>query len=153
MSAPKVEFGRSSRKVVAYVEMRGAYRGIGDAMAALKEWLDSEGIEQTGHPFCLFYDNPGETPEDELRSEACIPIEVAFEPRGRFKSKVLEETPVAETRHHGPPEEFGRTYGPSLEGLLNTGHRIDGPAREYFMSVADVRGPGSGYLIQQPISR
>lgn len=153
MAQPEVKFTKAPRQVVAYSERRGPYSGIGESMRELKKWLDAKGIEQAGYPFCLFYDNPGETPVDELRSEACIPVRKTFEDDGQFKSKELGETDVAETRHEGPPEDFAKTYGPFLEGLLNQGYNIVGPAREYFMSPLDVKGPGSGFLIQQPIAK
>jgi effector-binding domain-containing protein len=122
-------------------------------MRALKKWIDGKGIEQAGYPFCMFYDNPSGTPEDGLRSEACIPVSGVFAPEGEFKVKELQEVQVAETRHEGPPSEFGRTYGPFLEGLLRDGYKIIGPAREYFMTASGVDGPGSGFLIQQPVAK
>jgi AraC family transcriptional regulator len=153
MAAPGVKFTTAKKMIVAFVEMKGAYSGIGSEMLKLKAWIDSKGIEQAGYPFCMFYDNPTETPERELRSEACIPVEKAFSPEGEYKMKELGEAQVAETRHQGPPERFAQTYGPFLEGLLKQGYRIVGPAREYFMAVSDVKGPGSGFLIQQPVEK
>jgi DNA gyrase inhibitor GyrI len=151
LAAPEVKFTTSPRLTVACVERKGSYTGIEGTMRELKAWIDSKGFEQSGYPFCLFYDNPGETPETELRSEACIPVAKPFEPEGEHKVKELEAIDVAETRHSGPPEEFSKTYGPFLEGLLSQGYKIVGPAREYFMTVSEVKGPGSGFLIQQPI--
>lgn len=139
--------------VVAYISITGAYSKVSTEMKRLKAWIDSRGIEQSGYPFCLFYDNPGETEESHLRSEVCIPVGKSFEGSGDVKVKEIQETQVAETRHQGPPEKFGETYGPFLEGLLNSGYQILGPAREFFMAVSDVRGPGSGFLIQQPIAK
>lgn len=153
MAAPETRFTTSPRLLVASLERRGPYSGVGESMRMLKSWMDSKGIEQHGSPFCLFYDNPLETPEQELRSEACIPVGGAFEPDGEYRMKEMEDTWVAETSHLGPPEEFAKTYGPFLEGLLSKGYRLAGPAREYFRSTADVGGPGSGFLIQQPIAR
>jgi AraC family transcriptional regulator len=144
-SAPKV--------TVASAEHRGAYGSIGATMKELTDWLDSRGIQRSGDPFCMFYDNPTETPEQELRSEACVPVSSSFTPEGRFRLKELPQVEVAETRHTGPPEQFAVTYGPFLEGLLKGGYRLLGPAREYFRSPSDVRGPGSGYLIQQPVAK
>lgn len=72
---------------------------------------------------------------------------------GEFKFREFPVTDVAETRHEGPPEAFGRTYGPFLEGLLRQGYKLDGPAREHYMSVSDVKGPGTGFVIRQPISK
>jgi DNA gyrase inhibitor GyrI len=153
MGAPEVRFTKAPKLVVAYAQRRGPYEEIGGAMRSLKTWIDSKGIEQAGYPFCMFYDNPSETPATELRSEACIPVARQFEPEGEFRSKELEEADVAETRHEGPPEEFAKTYGPFLEGLLNQGYSLMGPAREYFRTALEVRGPGSGFLIQQPIAK
>lgn len=153
MTAPPVQFTTAKKMFVAYIERKGSYSGVGESMRKLKAWIDSKGIEQAGYPFCMFYDNPTETPEAELRSEACIPVGKPFVPEGEVKSKTLDEVTAAETRHEGRPEEFAGTYGPFLEGLLKQGYRIIGPAREYFMAVSDVKGPGSGFLIQQPISK
>jgi len=153
MSTPEVKFTRAPSLLVGYIERLGPYEGIGGEMKRLKEWMDKRGVEQAGYPFCMFYDNPGETSAAELRSEACIPVSRAFEPSGEVKFKELGETDIAETRHGGAPEDFAKTYGPFLEGLLNQGYRLDGPAREYFMGVSDVKGPGSGFVIRQPISK
>jgi len=151
MATPETKFSVARKMVVACVTHSGAYESIGDDMSGLKAWIDSKGIRQSGYPFCLFFDNPSETPVGQLRSEACIPVITKFEPEGKFRSKVLEEVRVAETRHRGPSSQFAATYGPFLESLISSGYRLVGPAREYYTTITDVKGPGSGFLIQQPI--
>ncbi len=153
MAAPEVKFTVSPKIIVAFVERKGAYSGVADAMRELKSLIDLKGIAQAGYPFCLFYDNPLQTDESQLRSEVCIPVSKPFDPERSVRMKEMPETTVAETRHHGPPEEFAKTYGPFLEALLNNGYQIVGPAREYFMTVSDVTGPGAGFLIQQPVAK
>jgi len=153
LAAPEVKFTNAPKVMVAYVERRGAYDGIRESMRKLKVWIDSKGIEQAGYPFCMFFDNPAETSESDLRSEACIPVARPFEPEGEYKAKELGAVLVAETRHSGHREEDSITYGPFLEGLLKQGYEFLGPAREYFMSVSEVKGPGSGFLIQQPVAK
>ena len=153
MASPEVKFATSPPMRVAFVERRGSYSGIREEMLRLKNWIDSKGIEQAGYPFCQYFDNPGETPAAELKSEACIPVRGGFQPEAEFRMKELGEAPVAETRHTGRPEEFAKTYGPFLEGLLSQGYSLVGPAREYYMTISEVRGPGSGFLIQQPIAK
>lgn len=148
---PVVKFARSHRMVVAFAPWVGPYSEVGEQMLKLREWLDSKGISPAGDPFCLFYDNPGETPPGELRSEACIPVAGELQQGGEFGTKVFEGTEVAETSHRGPPEEFGKTYGPFLEGLLKAGYDFAGPAREFFHGASEAKGPGYGYLIQQPV--
>ncbi len=153
MSATETKFSVSPKMLVCYVEHHGSYLTIGALMRELKDWIDSKGIEQSGYPFCLYYDNPLETPELELRSEACIPVAKPFVPEGKFQVKELQQVNVAEIRHSGPPEQFADTYGPFLEALTKGGFQLVGPAREYYMTVSDVRGPGAGFLIQQPITK
>ena len=153
MASVEVKYTTSQKMTVAYVEVKGAYSQVEGAMKELKEWIDSKGIEQGGYPFCMFFDNPLDTPANDLRSEVCIPVAASFESDGTHKVKMLPDTSVAETRHSGVPEEFFKTYGPFLEGLLNGGYSLAGPAREYFMTVTEVKGPGSGFLIQQPITK
>lgn len=153
MPGPAVKFKIAPKIVVASLERNGPYAGVADAVRELKSWLDFKGVKQVGHPFCLYYDNPTETPEQELRSEVCIPVARALESEGKSRVKEMAETEVAETRHQGPPDQFAMTYGPFLEGLLKGGYRILGPAREYYMTVSDVTGPGAGFLIQQPVAR
>jgi DNA gyrase inhibitor GyrI len=153
MAGTEVKFRTAPRMLVASLERRGDYVGIGDTMRALKKWIDSKGIEQAGYPFCLFFDNPLETPQAQLRSEACIPVGKPFQPEGDYKMTEIGQVEVAETRHEGHPDDFASTYGPFLEGLLSQGYRLLGPAREYFMSASEVRGPGTGFLIQQPVAK
>ena len=150
---PEVKFTIAKKMTVAFIARKGPYSGVRDTMRNLKEWIDGKGIEQAGYPFCLFYDNPSETPAAELRSEVCIPVTKAFTPEGEYLVRDFDEVQVAETRNEGPPGEYAGTYGPFLEGLLAQGYKLAGPAREHFMTVSDVRGPGSGFLIQQPVAK
>jgi DNA gyrase inhibitor GyrI len=153
MSRPAVEFKVAPRIVVASSERRRPYAGVADAMRDPKSWTDSKGIEQTGYHFCLYYDDPTETPESELRSEVCIPIAGVLDGEGRFRVKEMAETEVAETRHRGPPGQFAMTYGPFLEGLLKSGCRILGQTRGYYMTISCATGPDAGLLIQQPVAK
>lgn len=153
MQAPEIRYGRSPRIMAAALELRGPYTSIGRGFRELKGLMDAGGIEQAGKPFALFYDNPTEKKAAELVSEVCIPVSKIFVSMGRFRFKVLEECEVAETRHMGPPERYTETYGALLESLLNKGHRLVGPAREFFDSPSEDAAPGKGFLIQQPIKR
>lgn len=153
MASPSVRFTREPAVRVAYLERRGPYSRVGAAMAELDRWVKGRGADQAGFPFCLFYDNPFETPEGELRSAACIPVRGELAPEGKFEVREFPPVDVAETRHNGPPEKFGETYGPLLEGLFRQGYSIAEPPREYFRRVEDVLGPGSGFAIRQPVRK
>jgi effector-binding domain-containing protein len=153
MAGPLIKFTTAPKTVVASLERKGSHSGVGESMKELKAWIDSKGIEQVGYPICLYFDSPSETVESELKREVCIPVAKAYKGEGKFQIKELAEIEAAETRHQGPPEQFAMTYGPFLEGLLKGGCRLLGPAREYYVTVSDVKGPGAGFLIRQPIAK
>jgi effector-binding domain-containing protein len=138
---------------VVYIERRGPYEGIGLDLQEISDWLAAEKVQAAGKPFCMYYDNPGETPRSELKSEACMPVSGRVRTVGRMKVKELLAADVAETAHKGKPEDFAMTYGPFLEWLITHGYKLDGPAREYYDAITAKMGPGSGVLIQQPVRR
>jgi DNA gyrase inhibitor GyrI len=119
----------------------------------LKRWLDSKQAVSAGLPIGLFYDNPKDAPAGELRSEACIPIEGNLEEEGKFKVKELPSGEIALTRHAGPPEDYTKTYGSFLEGLLREGYTFYGPAREIFEEARENLQPGMGIEIQQLVRK
>ena len=153
MPGPAVEFKVAPGIVVASLEVRGPYPRVAEAMRELKSWIDSKGVKQVEHPFCLYCDNPTETPAPELRSEVCIPVAKFLEDKGMFRIKELAETQVAVTHYAGPPDKFALTYCPFLEGLLKHEYRLIGPARECYVNITDATGPRAGFLIQQPIEK
>lgn len=49
---------------------QGAYTNIGQTFVRLHEWLEQHGLEDAPK-IAIYYDDPNNTPEAELRSEAC----------------------------------------------------------------------------------
>lgn len=119
----------------------------------LVAWMKGKRIAPASNPSALYYDNPTETPAAQLRNEACVPVPRPFSPEGKFKLKEFPKCLVAETKHEGPPEEYTRTYGSFLEGLLRGGYELISPAREFYLEARQGPGPGMGYMIQQPIAK
>lgn len=118
-----VKFTAAPKMTVACIKRKGAYSGVGESMRELKSWIDAKGIEQTGYPFCLFYDNPSETGEAELRSEVCIPVVTTFQPEGEVALKEMPEIEVAETRHEGPLKDSRRPTARSSRDSWTAGTR------------------------------
>ena len=95
MAGPKVTFATAPRMVAASLKHNGSYTRIGETMEKLAEWARAKKLEPAGNPFCLYYDNPGETPVDELRSEACIPVRRSFRGQGEVVPNEFPEAAVA----------------------------------------------------------
>ena len=138
---------------VAYIELRGPYENFGRGLMDLVSWLERKRVRVAGPPIGLYYDNPTETPPEKLRAEACVPIYGDVRPEGPYKVKVLSGGLVAVTVHQGPPQEYTRTYGTFLEGILKSGYTFREPAREIYDTPAATLGPGMGKQIQQRVEK
>lgn len=138
---------------VASVTLVGPYEKWGVGLMELKDWVDRKGITITGKPIGLFYDNPTQSRAEELRSDACLPIEGEVRSEGRFQVKELPGGMAAKTKHSGPPSEYTRTYGAFLEGIIKAGYMFEGPARETFEEAREDLQPGMGIRIEQLIRK
>jgi effector-binding domain-containing protein len=122
-----------------FLEHRGDYRRIGDAMRRLFACAESLGLEGAGVPFALFFDDPGRTPADELRARVCISIDERPDRLGELAYDVLPRAMVAYARVPGAYPEAARSYPALFAYLRDLGWSAGGPVREvYLVNPLDV---------------
>ena len=97
----RVKLDKVPRIRVAYVQIKGPYDQWGKHLMELVSLLDSRNVQIGGAPFGLFYDSPLETPPENLRSEACIPVKGRIAASTGIKVKQMEAARVATTVHEG----------------------------------------------------
>ena len=145
VSTVNLKFEKAPQTKVAYVQLIGRYENWGQGPYGIERLAQKSASEIAGKPIAIFYDNPTETPPAKLRSDACFPIQGDVQPTSKFQIKDLPAGEIAVTRHVGPAEEYTRTYGSFLEGLLKQGHTFYGPAREIFEEVGRDLHPEWGF--------
>ncbi len=52
----------------------GRYEGLGNAYAALSDWMESEGVAPGTGPYEVYLDEMGSVPPDEMRTEVVWPL-------------------------------------------------------------------------------
>ena len=117
-----------------YVEHVGDYRRMGDAMRRLFASAQEAGLEPSGAPFALFFDDPSLVPARELRARACIPV--ADRPSATPRGLEYDELPrcmVVYARVPGAYPEVARTYPALFAYLRELGWRQGGPVREVYL--------------------
>lgn len=74
---------------LAAISHRGSYQSIGEAFGLLNGWQESSGYRH-GPLVAVYYDDPHQVPEQELRSEAGVVIhgDVAVEGEGVHEVKI-----------------------------------------------------------------
>jgi len=117
-----------------YVEARGDYRQLGHVLEHVFAAATEQGIEISGPPFALYYDDPGKVAVEQLRLRACVPVSSKLEPREPLAFDVLESTTVVYAYVGGPYPEVPRAYGGVLAYLAKLNWVESGPIREVYLS-------------------
>ncbi len=107
----EVEIRRRPSQQIACVRYVGPYDEVGEAWDELAGWLAAEGLFGPGVEMLgLCYDDPGITPRDRLRYDACATLDGDFEPRGNVRRGEIAGGEFAVARHVGPYQELSETY-------------------------------------------
>lgn len=116
-----------------FVEMTGSYTAIGDSLARADAAMRDQGLEPSGPPFALYYDDPGQVSIDQLRARACFPVAGPVAPRPPLAYDVLESTTVVYAYVAGPYPEVPRAYPGMFEYLKSLSWTDAGPIRESYL--------------------
>jgi len=126
-----------------FVPLTGSYTRIGETLAAADRAVRDQGIEASGPPFALFYDDPGSVASESLRARACFPVGTRFTPKPPLEYAELESTTVVYAFVAGPYPEVPRAYPGLFEYMRTLSWVENGPIREVYLvdpaSVSDWR--------------
>ena len=137
-----------------YVEHVGSYTETGRLLPGLFAAMKAAGIEPSGPPFGLFYDDPGEVPADRLLSRACFPVSLPPGPEAGLKSDQLPTQTVVYTLVSGPYPGIPQAYPGVLAFVRKMGWAVDGPVREIYITPPESVTDYADLLaeIQVPVS-
>jgi effector-binding domain-containing protein len=125
----------------AYVDLRGNYTQTARALKGVLEAVQRAGLQPTGAPFALFYDDPGHTNVEELRSRACVPIEGDATIESPYGIDVLPSATVVYAFVGGPYGDVPRAYPGVFAFVDHMRWKECGPIREVYLvppgSVSD----------------
>jgi AraC family transcriptional regulator len=117
----------------AYVELHGSYTETGRSLGGLVAMLKARGIEPTGAPFGLFYDDPGHTPVAKLRSRACVPVPADAQVSAPYAVDTLPAGLVVYAYVGGPYSDVPRAYPGVYAFLKKINWAEAGPIRESYL--------------------
>jgi effector-binding domain-containing protein len=117
----------------AFVELRGSYVETGRALPALHDRIRAAGLEPSGPPFGLYFDDPGRVPVAELRSRACIPLAGVPDAGADVQFDLLPRAHVVYAVVAGPYPEAPRAYPGLYRYLTSMGWVEAGPIREIYL--------------------
>lgn len=116
-----------------YVDYEGSYLETGRLLPLVHQAMRDQGLEPSGAPFALYYDDPGRVAVERLRSRACVPVEGPVPVRGALEFDVLPSTTVVYAFAAGAYPEVPRCY-PGLYSYMQTMGWVEaGPIRETYL--------------------
>ncbi|MHC4480564.1 MAG: GyrI-like domain-containing protein [Planctomycetota bacterium] len=115
----------------------GSYEQTQDKLGTLASWLLRVGHPYSSSPLGLYYDNPAEVAQEELRAEACLPIAEECEAGDDTERKELPGATVAFAVHKGPYSQLRQLYEELFNWIRENGYRyVEGqPTRELFLKM------------------
>lgn len=123
---------------VVFLGMKGPYTQISVAFGKLYGWIGEKGYQPSGPPLGIYFNAPGQVPDDELSWELCSPIAGNVAPSGPDEQglgvKRLEAVPVASTMHKGSYQDVGKTYQELSAWINENGYDAVGPAEEMYLT-------------------
>ncbi|TEU02824.1 MAG: AraC family transcriptional regulator [Dehalococcoidia bacterium] len=136
--AIEVTVKKTEPMTVAFVSMKGPYSLIGETFGKLYGWIGEKGYVPTGPPVGVYFNAPGQVPDEELLWELRSPIAGDVAPGGPDERglgiKKVEAAEVAATMHKGPYDQVGATYGALAGWIAENGYEIVGPSEEVYLS-------------------
>ena len=139
MASPiQVTVKETEPMTVAFISMKGPYTQVGEAFGKLYSWIGEKGYAPAGPPSGLYFNAPGQVPDEELLWELRSPIAGDIAPSAANEQglgvKRLDKAQVAATMHKGPYENVGKTYETLANWAIENGYEIVGPPDEVYLT-------------------
>ena len=108
---PEVEVRDNSPVRVVFIRHIGPYSEVGAAWGRLMAWAGPRGLFGPGMRMLgVVHDDPGITPPDKIRYDACMVVTRPVQPEGEVGVMELAGGKYAKILHKGPYEKLNDTY-------------------------------------------
>jgi len=122
---------------MAFLSKKGSYTQISTAFGQLYGWIGQKGYIPSGPPMGVYFNAPGQVPEDQLLWELRSPIAGKVPPGGPDKDglgvRQVAAIKVAATVHKGSFETAAKTYEALVVWIMQNGYDIAGPCEEVYL--------------------
>jgi len=134
----KIHLKHTEPRSMATMKHTGPYTEVPQVMNALIKAIEDGGYHQAGPVMVAYFNDPRQTPEEELMWEVRIPVAYPG-PIGAVESdkmgfKYFDPMFVAYTYHIGPYMEVGTAYMELMQWAGRNKYQIIGPPAEVYWS-------------------
>jgi len=152
----------------------GPYWKLSGPLTELREFMEKLGLDTSGPPIGVFYDDPETTPQEETRYHLAYPVQDETAERARafidatagarslagsdagssyFEVLELPPTETAALEFQGAGSDSGPAYEKVQQWVAARGRQASGPPREVYLAEPGTLPRGQVHLIiQQPVA-
>lgn len=123
---------------VAFLNVKGHYSQIPMAFEKLYRWIVQKGYKPVGPAIAVYYNTPGQVPDDqlswELRSQLSDDVVEGGPDAEGLGVKKLNAQRMATTIYKGPYENIEPTYATLNTWVMTNNYEISGPIEELYLN-------------------
>ncbi|MBA7467499.1 DNA gyrase inhibitor [subsurface metagenome] len=130
---------------VAFINVKGSFSQIPLTFQKLYGWIAQKGYKPIGPSIAVYYNVPGEVPDEQLRWELRSQLSgdmAEVEPDTEaFGVKKVDAVKMATTMYKGPYENIEPVYGALNTWVAASDYEVSGPVEELYYNdptVAEV---------------
>ena len=125
----------------AYLDCVGPFAQIPQKMMEFMGAFFKQGLKPAGGPFAIYFNDPRQVPEAELKWLIGMPIAPGAAPVEPLKKGEFNHPKVAACLHVGPYDKVGETYAKMMTFIDQNGWKVAGPAMEKYVDNPQMVAP------------
>ncbi len=125
----------------AYLDCAGSYQQIPQKMMEFMGAFFKQGLKPAGGPFAIYFNDPRQVPEAELKWLIGMPIAPGAAPVDPLKKGEFGHPKVAVCVHVGPYDKVGETYAKMITFIDQNGWKVAGPPMEKYIDNPQMVAP------------
>jgi effector-binding domain-containing protein len=135
-SVPDIQVKEMQPFTYYAVEMTGSYDQHGTAFGKLYEQTYAQGMSAYEAALAIYYNDPANTPEEQLKWEVGLPLDEVKELQAPLVVKKWEFPLVAAKIYEGPfDQQLGVVYGQMYQWIGDNGYAPNGPMLEKYIDM------------------
>lgn len=141
----QAEVKMTEPRTVAYIDMRGAYSQIPQAMGRVYGWAAQHGLQPAGMPSAVYYTDPATVPEADSLWEVRAPVagdpEECEPDASGCGVKRIAARKVASTMHRGTYESIAGSYASLGQWVASEGLTMTDAPEEFYLTDPSSTAP------------
>lgn len=130
----EIEVKNVEETQVAYISVTGSYEQLPELFGEVVGYVMKENLQITEPPYGIYFNNPIEVPQEELKYEVGIAFIGDADGEGRVKIKTVPAHQAVSTVYKGPYGQAAQIYQALIEYTMQNGYEINGAVKEIYLN-------------------